>query len=90
MLATVDVHPTNNPLLVWCVHQTAAEGSNLYGQENVNYPVLETYEEGSVMEVKVVVSTNHWVSYPATIGSLSCEIDTWVWPGSKTSVWRGE
>eukprot|EP00904_Undaria_pinnatifida_P011979 jgi/Undpi1/7911/HiC_scaffold_24.g10383.m1 len=40
--------------------QTAQEGSNLFGQENANYPILETYAEGSVMEVKVVVSTYHW------------------------------
>ena len=46
-------------------HQTAQEGSNLFGQENANYPILETYAEGSVMEVKVVVSTYHWVSWAA-------------------------
>eukprot|EP00904_Undaria_pinnatifida_P011980 jgi/Undpi1/7912/HiC_scaffold_24.g10384.m1 len=40
--------------------QTAQEGSNLFGQNNANYPILETYAEGSVMEVKVVVSTYHW------------------------------
>ena len=44
------------------VYKTAEEGSNLFGQDNSNYPILETYAEGSVMEVKVVVSTNHWVS----------------------------
>ena len=44
-------------------HQTAQEGSNLFGQDNAHYPVLETYAEGSVMEVKVVVSTYHWVSW---------------------------
>lgn len=50
-------------LSVWVlVYQTAEEGSNLFGQDNSNYPILETYAEGSVMEVKVVVSTNHWVS----------------------------
>ena len=41
--------------------QTAAEGSNLYGLENSNYPVLETYAEGGILEVKIVVSTYHWV-----------------------------
>ncbi|CAM9313818.1 unnamed protein product [Scytosiphon promiscuus] len=40
--------------------QTKAEGSNLYGKENSNYPVLATYEEGQVMEAKVVFSTYHW------------------------------
>ncbi|CAM9767269.1 unnamed protein product, partial [Ectocarpus sp. 8 AP-2014] len=40
--------------------QTAAEGSNKYGQENSNYPVLETYAEGGILEVKIVVSTYHW------------------------------
>lgn len=42
--------------------QTAAEGSNLYGMENSHYPVLETYAEGGILEVKIVVSTYHWVS----------------------------
>eukprot|EP00752_Nemacystus_decipiens_P001877 g1808.t1 len=40
--------------------QTAAEGANVFGQENSVYPVLETYQEGSVIEMKVVVSTYHW------------------------------
>ncbi|CAM9493185.1 unnamed protein product [Ectocarpus fasciculatus] len=40
--------------------QTAAEGSNKYGLENSNYPVLETYAEGGILEVKIVVSTYHW------------------------------
>ncbi|CAN0283632.1 unnamed protein product, partial [Ectocarpus fasciculatus] len=40
--------------------QTKAEGSNLYGLENSNYPVLETYAEGGDLEVKIVVSTYHW------------------------------
>eukprot|EP00752_Nemacystus_decipiens_P016303 g14579.t1 len=39
---------------------TAAEGSNMYGQENSNYPVLETYSEGGILEVKTIASTNHW------------------------------
>lgn len=42
--------------------QTSAEGTNVFGQENSVYPVLETYQEGSVIEMKVVVSTYHWVS----------------------------
>lgn len=42
--------------------QTAAEGTNVFGQENSVYPVLETYQEGSVIEMKVVISTYHWVS----------------------------
>lgn len=68
-------HQTNEPppppralcdaLFCCCVHQTAVEGSNLFGQGNTNYPILETYAEGSVMEVKVVVSTYHWVSFKA-------------------------
>lgn len=41
--------------------QTAAEGSNMYGMENSNYPVLETLSKGDVLEVKIVVSTYHWV-----------------------------
>eukprot|EP00903_Cladosiphon_okamuranus_P008090 g7800.t1 len=40
--------------------QTAAEGTNVFGQENSVYPVLETYQEGSVVEMKVVISTYHW------------------------------
>ncbi|CAN0301307.1 unnamed protein product, partial [Ectocarpus sp. 12 AP-2014] len=40
--------------------QTAAEDSNKYGQENSNYPVLETYTEGGILEFKMVVSTYHW------------------------------
>ena len=32
------------------------------GQNNENYPILETYEEGSVMEVKTDVSAYHWAS----------------------------
>ena len=43
--------------------QTAAEDSNRYGNANSMYPVLETYTEGSVLEVKVVVSTTHHVSH---------------------------
>ncbi|CAN0393687.1 unnamed protein product, partial [Ascophyllum nodosum] len=39
--------------------QTAAEGSNRYGNANSKYPVLETFTEGSVLEVKIVVSTTH-------------------------------
>ena len=42
--------------------KTAAEGSNLYGQENSMYPVLETYPEGGILEAKFVASTYHWVS----------------------------
>lgn len=42
-------------------YQTKSEGSNLYGKENSGYPILQTYEEGGVMEVKVVFSTYHWV-----------------------------
>ncbi|CAN0034653.1 unnamed protein product, partial [Ectocarpus fasciculatus] len=40
--------------------QTKAEGINLYGQENSKYPVLETYSEGGIIEIKIVVSTYHW------------------------------
>ncbi|CAM9914105.1 unnamed protein product [Pylaiella littoralis] len=40
--------------------QTAAEGDNLYGLDNSNYPVLETVAEGGILEVKLVVSTYHW------------------------------
>ncbi|CAM9643894.1 unnamed protein product [Ectocarpus sp. 13 AM-2016] len=40
--------------------QTAAEGDNKYGRENYNYPVLGTYAEGGVLEVKILVSTYHW------------------------------
>ena len=43
--------------------QTSSEGSNRYGRANTNYPVLETYTEGSILEVKIVVSTTHMVSY---------------------------
>lgn len=41
--------------------QTAADGTNVFGQKNSIYPVLETYQEGSVMDMKVVISTYHWV-----------------------------
>lgn len=44
------------------VEQTVAEGTNKYGKANSNYPVLETFEEGSVIETKVVMSTWHYVS----------------------------
>ncbi|CAM9196488.1 unnamed protein product [Ectocarpus fasciculatus] len=40
--------------------QTAAEGDNKYGRENYNYPILGTYAEGGILEVKMVVSTYHW------------------------------
>ncbi|CAM9526626.1 unnamed protein product, partial [Hapterophycus canaliculatus] len=40
--------------------QTKSEGSNLYGKENSNYAVLETFQEGQIMETKVVFSTYHW------------------------------
>ena len=43
--------------------QTAAEGSNRYGNANSKYPVLETFMEGSVLEVKIVVSTTHHVRH---------------------------
>lgn len=42
--------------------QTAAEGTNTFGRESSIYPVLDTYEEGAVIEMKVVISTFHWVS----------------------------
>lgn len=38
------------------------EASNRYGQGNVEYPVLATYAEGGIIEVKIVFSTYHWVS----------------------------
>lgn len=44
------------------MEQTVAEGTNKYGKANSNYPVLETFEEGSVIETKVVMSTWHYVS----------------------------
>ena len=50
-------------LLLTSNTQTAAEGSNRYGNANSMYPVLETYTEGSVLEVRVVVSTTHHVSH---------------------------
>lgn len=56
-LPVTDAHAA----FVFCL-QTAAEGSNLYGMDNSNYPVLETYDEGGVFEVKIVLSTWHWVS----------------------------
>eukprot|EP00903_Cladosiphon_okamuranus_P005577 g5551.t1 len=40
--------------------QTAAEGENKYGKDNSYYPVLETYDEGGILEVKIVVSAHHW------------------------------
>ncbi|CAN0016431.1 unnamed protein product, partial [Sphacelaria rigidula] len=40
--------------------QTQPEGTNRYGQDNSVYPVLETLAEGSVVEMKVVMSTYHW------------------------------
>lgn len=46
-------------LRVFRLPQTKAEGSNLYGQENSIYPVLETYAEGGILEVKITVSTYH-------------------------------
>lgn len=46
--------------------QTAAETSNKYGRENSHYPVMETYAEGGILEVKVVVSTYHWVRWVLT------------------------
>lgn len=42
--------------------QTAAEGTNTFGQANSVYPVLGTYEEGGVIEMKMIISTYHWVS----------------------------
>ena len=51
--------------------QTSSEGSNRYGRANTNYPVLETYTEGSILEVKIVVSTTHMVSSVKICGS-SC------------------
>ncbi|CAM9659076.1 unnamed protein product, partial [Sphacelaria rigidula] len=40
--------------------QTQPEGDNKYAQDNSVYPVLETLAEGSVVEMKVVMSTYHW------------------------------
>ena len=42
--------------------QTQPEGTNKYAEDNSVYPVLETFQEGSVVEMKVVMSTYHWVS----------------------------
>lgn len=58
------------PSSSWIV-QTSGEGSNRYGRANTNYPVLETYTEGSILEVKVVASTTHMVSSVRLYGS-SC------------------
>lgn len=41
--------------------QTDGEDSNRYGRANTNFPVLETYAEGSILEVKIVVSATHMV-----------------------------
>lgn len=43
--------------------QTQPEGENRYAQDNSMYPVLETLAEGSVVEMKVVMSTYHWVRF---------------------------
>lgn len=48
---------------VLCVAQTSSEDSNRNGRANTNYPVIDTYTEGSIIEVKIVVSTSHVVSY---------------------------
>lgn len=53
--------PTHPPILLVLSFQTAAEGDNKYGRENYNYPILGTYAEGGILEVKMVVSTYHWV-----------------------------
>lgn len=56
---------TTHPVLILPSPQTAAEGDNRYGQKNSVYPVLETYDEGSILEVKIVASTWHFVSFNA-------------------------
>lgn len=59
LAALLEPTPLHMPNLFF---QTDGEGSNRYGRANTNYPVLETYSEGSILEVKIVVSTTHMVS----------------------------
>jgi len=56
----IDALPEANPPCI-CI-QTSSEDSNRYGRANTNYPVIDTYTEGSILEVKIVVSTSHMVS----------------------------
>lgn len=41
--------------------QTQDEGSNKYSRANGIYPVLDSYKEGQVIEMKVAMSVYHWV-----------------------------
>ncbi|CAM9175695.1 unnamed protein product [Sphacelaria rigidula] len=40
--------------------QNADEVSNTYSRENKHYPVLDSYEEGTIIEMKVAMSVYHW------------------------------
>lgn len=42
--------------------QSQAESWNLYGTPNKEWSVLAEHKEGSVLEIKAVMSAYHWVS----------------------------
>lgn len=34
---------------------------NTYSTDNSEWPVLETYTSGSIIEIKTIINNNHWV-----------------------------
>lgn len=44
-------------------HQGVEEGDNRYGSPNSNWPVLETVQQGQVLEIKMGMYIWHWVRH---------------------------
>lgn len=47
---------------IYCLHQSEDEDSNVYSTANSKWAVLESYKQGSVLELKLVISAHQWVS----------------------------
>lgn len=44
--------------------QDAEEGTNYYSTANIEWPILETVQQGQVLEIKMGMNAYHWVSAP--------------------------
>lgn len=43
--------------------QVGPENVNVYSTHNSEWPVLDTFKTGSVLEIKTVMRFHHWVGY---------------------------
>lgn len=42
--------------------QNAAEGTNVYSTPNSNWPVIDSFKGGQVIEIDTIMNAYHWVS----------------------------